>query len=236
MRKPSSVLLAALAVVLAALTPAQAADPLALHPKNPRYLTFRGKATILVGSGEHYGAVVNRDFDYRRYLDTLAADGLDLTRLFVGTYYEKPGDFGIEANTLAPAPGRALVPWARSETPGAADGGAKFDLARWDPAYFERLRSFVAEAGKRGIVVEVVLFSSLLRVGLAVLADARGQQRERRRRRAEGEGPARSTTATSSPSRRGSSGRSSRSSRTSTTSTTRSRTSPGPTTREPPTW
>ena len=78
----------------------------------------------------------------------------------MGSYYEKPNAFGIRANTLAPAPGRALLPWARSTTPGAADGGTKLDLARWDPAYFERLRAFVAEAGKRGIVVEVVLFSS----------------------------------------------------------------------------
>ena len=140
--------------------PAAAGEPLARHKNNPSYLSFRGKATILVGSGEHYGAVVNPDFDHRRYLDTLAADGLNLTRLFVGTYYEKPGDFGIGANTLAPASGRALVPWARSDTPGAADGGAKFDLSRWNAAYFERLRGFVAEAGKRGIVVEVVLFSS----------------------------------------------------------------------------
>jgi hypothetical protein len=141
-------------------SPTPAGEALALHPRNPSYLSFRGATTILVGSGEHYGAVVNRDFDHRRYLDTLAADGLNLTRLFVGTYYEKPGDFGIGANTLAPGPGRALVPWARSESPGAADGGAKFDLSRWDPAYFERLRSFVSEAGERSIVVEVVLFSS----------------------------------------------------------------------------
>ena len=52
------------------------------------------------------------------------------------------------------------MPWARSATPGAADGGNKFDLAQWDPAYFERLRGFVADAAARGIVVEVVLFSS----------------------------------------------------------------------------
>jgi hypothetical protein len=150
----------AFTLALAASAAAPAAEPLALHSRNPAYFSFRGNATILVGSGEHYGAVVNRDFDYRKYIETLAADGLNLTRLFVGTYYEKPGDFGIGANTLAPAPGRALVPWARSETPGAADGGAKFDLSRWDAAYFERLEAFVAEAGKRGIVVEVVLFSS----------------------------------------------------------------------------
>ena len=150
-------------VLLTLLGPAVAASaeaPLARHAAHPAYLTFRGRATVLVGSGEHYGAVVNPDFDQRRYLDTVAAAGLNLTRLFVGTYYEKPGDFGIGANTLAPGPGRALAPWARSEAKGAADGGAKFDLARWSDAYFERLRGFVAEAGKRGIVVEVVLFSS----------------------------------------------------------------------------
>jgi hypothetical protein len=151
---------ALMAAALAAARAAPAAEPIALHPRNPHYLVFRGEATVLVGSGEHYGAVVNPDFDQRKYLDTLAADGLDLTRLFVGTYYEKPGDFGIRANTLAPAPGRALVPWARSDVPGGADGGAKLDLSRWDPLYFERLRGFLAEAGKRGIVVEVVLFSS----------------------------------------------------------------------------
>jgi hypothetical protein len=136
------------------------AGVLARHPDDRRVLVFRGKPTVLVGSGEHYGAVVNQDFDYRRYLDTLAADGLDLTRLFVGTYFEKPGAFGISANTLAPAPGRALVPWARSSVPGASDGGNKVDLTRWDEAYFARLRDFVTEAGKRGIVVEVVFFSS----------------------------------------------------------------------------
>jgi hypothetical protein len=148
-------------------TTSSASEALAAHPRNPHYLVFRGQPTILVGSGEHYGAVVNPAFDYRLYLDTLARDGLNLTRLFVGTYYEKPGDFGIGANTLAPAAGEALVPWARSATPGAADGGRKFDLDRWDPAYFARLRSYVAEAGRRGIVVEVVLFSSYYGEGWA---------------------------------------------------------------------
>jgi hypothetical protein len=155
-KAPSLFLVAAL-FALGAPLPAQ---PVAVHPDNPRYLTFRGQPTVLVGSGEHYGAVVNLDFDWRRYLDTVAGDGLNLTRLFVGSYYERQGAFGIRDNTLAPAPGRAIVPWARSDTPGAADGGNKVDLSRWSPEYFERLHAFVTEAGKRGIVVEVVLFSS----------------------------------------------------------------------------
>jgi hypothetical protein len=107
----------------------------------------------LITSGEHYGAVLNGAFDYRRYLDTLAADGLNFTRLFGGSYIEVPGQsFGIRRNDLAPEAGRFIAPWARS--------GDKFDLDRWNPEYFTRYRDFLAEAGKRGIVVEVTLFSS----------------------------------------------------------------------------
>src|SRR5689334_13396102 len=58
------------------------ARPLALHPDNPHYFLFRGKPTILVTSGEHYGAVLNVDFDFARYLDRLHADGLNHTRTF----------------------------------------------------------------------------------------------------------------------------------------------------------
>ncbi|MCX7598547.1 MAG: DUF6298 domain-containing protein, partial [Armatimonadetes bacterium] len=135
-----------------------AVRPLALHPDNPHYLLFRGKPAVLITSGEHYGAVLNLDFDYRRYLDELARWGFNLTRTFSGVYHEVETSFGIEENTLAPAPGRWICPWARSDKPGAADGGNKFDLTRWNPAYFSRLKDFVREAGRQGIVVELVLF------------------------------------------------------------------------------
>ena len=143
------------------LAPATAAEPLRLHPDNPHYFLFRGKPAVLVTSGEHYGAVLNRDFDYVRYLDALAADGLNLTRTFVGAYVEIPSSFGIVNNTLAPAQDRFLAPWPRSDTPGPAVIGRKFDLSKWEPAYFERLKDFVAQAGKRNIVVELVFFSAI---------------------------------------------------------------------------
>jgi hypothetical protein len=135
--------------------------PIALHPENGHYFLWRGKPTVLITSGEHYGAVLNLDFDYERYLATLAADGLNHTRLFSGTYREVPGSFGITDNTLAPEPGRFACPWARSETPGGSDGGNKFDLTRWDEAYFERLRKFMAAAEEQGVVVEFNLFCPL---------------------------------------------------------------------------
>jgi hypothetical protein len=129
--------------------------PLSLHPDNPHYFLFRGRPAVLVTSGEHYGAVLNLDFDFAPYLDELHARGFNLTRTFSGTYREVPGSFGIRDNDLAPAPGRYLAPWAR------AGDGETFDLDRWDDAYFRRLQQFLAEAGRRGIVVELVLFCPL---------------------------------------------------------------------------
>lgn len=133
-------------------------EPITLHPDNPHYFLFRAKPTVLITSGEHYGAVLNLDFDYLPYLDELQACGFNLTRLFTGAYCEHPEAFNIENNTLAPAPGRFICPWARSDVHGYAGGGSKFDLSRWDDAYLRRLHDFCRQAGRRGIVIEVVLF------------------------------------------------------------------------------
>jgi len=132
--------------------------PLSLHPDNPHYFLFRGKPTVPITSGEHYGAVLNLDFNHRKYLDTLAKDGLNNTRTFSGAYCEPPDAFNIVSNTLAPLPGRFICPWARGQTPGYANGGNKFDLSRWDEKYFARLKGFVRYAGQRGVVVELNLF------------------------------------------------------------------------------
>ncbi len=134
---------------------------LQVSPVNNRYLELRGEPLILMGSTEHYGAVLNLDFDYIPYLDELQRCGLNLTRTFTGIYVEPDGAFGIEKNTLAPAPGRLITPFARSNEPGYANGGNKFDLSKWDVAYFERLKDFVAQADKRDIIVEITLFSSI---------------------------------------------------------------------------
>src|SRR5262249_7584361 len=144
--------------LLIAVAAGLANEPLRLHPDNPHYFRWRGKPTVIITSGEHYGAVLNLDFDYKRYLDTLAKDKLNGTRLWSGAYAETGGDFKIAGNTLSSATGRFIAPWARSDQPGYADGGNKFDLMRWDDAFFARLKDFVGYASRRGIVVEVNLF------------------------------------------------------------------------------
>lgn len=146
------------------------AQPIRLHPDNGRYFLFREKPVVLMGSSEHYGALINLDFDYIRYLDETRACGLNFVRIFTGTYRENTGAFNIPDNTLSPLQGRSVAPWKRTETAGAADGGNRFDLSQWDPAYFHRLRDFTREASKRGIVVEITLFSLIYDDGLWALS------------------------------------------------------------------
>jgi hypothetical protein len=141
-----------------AAQPAKRLKPIQLHPDNPHYFLWRGKPTVLITSGEHYGAVLNRAFNYKKYFKTLESYGFNLTRTFSGAYCEPIGAFKIQNNTLAPAKDKLICPWARSNIPGYANGGNKFDLTKWDNTYFKRLRNFVNEAGKRSVVVELVLF------------------------------------------------------------------------------
>lgn len=136
------------------------AQPISLHPQNPHYFLIKGKPAVLITSAEHYGAVVNTGFDYKKYLKTLHEEGMNYTRIFTGSYIEIPGSFGILNNTLAPEAGNFLAPWKRVDESGLFGNEKKFDLKTWDPAYFDRLKDFVKLAGELGITVEVSLFCS----------------------------------------------------------------------------
>jgi hypothetical protein len=150
MRRLAALSLCLFAFALPTVSLAVEQPPISLHPDNPHYFLFRGKPAALVTSGEHYGAVLNGDFDYARYLDELKAHGLNLTRTFSGVYREVPGSFNIKGNTLAPKDAAYVSPWARS--------GDKYDLNKWNDDYFKRMKDFVKSAGERGVVVELVLF------------------------------------------------------------------------------
>jgi len=136
--------------------------PIQLHPENQHYFLFKGKPLALITSAEHYGAVLNLDFDYRTYLRTLSEEGMNYTRVFTGSYFEIEGEsFGIQNNTLAPARNKIITPWVQVGTnPG---GYGKFDLSTWNEAYFKRLKDFMAVAAEHDIIVEVTLFSSIYR-------------------------------------------------------------------------
>ena len=135
------------------------AEPITLDPANPHYYLFHGQPTILITSAEHYGAIVNLDFDYVKYLDALKAYGLNYTRVWPGAVLEMVGEF-CTGNTMGPRPGRTIVPWAKSNQQGYVYGGNKFDLDKWNPEYFARLKDFLVKAAERGIVVEICFFNS----------------------------------------------------------------------------
>lgn len=134
-----------------------AAQTLQLLPSNPHYFLYKNKPTVIIGSGEHYGSVINTAFDFKQYLQTLNKEGLNTTRLFMGAYYEKPGAFGISHNTLAPDSQSLLLPWKKM--------GDKYDLEKWNQKYFERLHDFMITASQNNVIVEINLFSAFYNAG-----------------------------------------------------------------------
>src|SRR5258708_8987360 len=103
MKKIYSLLAAFITAHILIIQPTNAqVKPIALHPQNPHYFLYHNKATVLITSGEHYGAVMNTDFDYITYLNTLASKGLNLTRTFTASYPKLPSPFNITPNPSAP--------------------------------------------------------------------------------------------------------------------------------------
>ena len=130
---------------------------------NPRYFTnSSGRAVYLTGSHVWWNLQgqqtwkVNCErgraapFRFGDYLDQLARHGHNFIRLWriELTRWHECGDHV----TVAPQP------WVRTGPGSAVDGHPRFDLTRFDPAYFRRLRGRVIAARSRGFYVAVMLF------------------------------------------------------------------------------
>jgi len=135
--------------------------PIRLLPENPHYFEYKGEPLVLVTSAEHYGILLNGDFDFRKYLGTLADEGMNYTRIFAGTYAEIPGEsFGIQNNTLAPQSDRFITPWSWILN---EDYKRIYNLDDWNPVYFERLHQIMEVAAEKNIIIEFTLFTSIYR-------------------------------------------------------------------------
>ena len=134
-------------------------SPISLHPENPRYFLYKGRPRVLVTATEHYGAVLNRNFDYVRYLEETADKRLTLSRCFL-LFRELEGVPLNPHSPCKPVPGEYVAPFLRTGPGYATDGFPTFDLDQWDPEYFQRLHGFLAEAARREVVVELTLFSN----------------------------------------------------------------------------
>ncbi len=154
-------------VLLSAQLPAAgpATGPLKRLESNPRYFTeSSGKAVLLVGSHNWHNfqdnghRLTKREdpppaFDYAAYLDFLERHGHNFFRLW---RWEAPK--WTDAQPAGTIKYCEPHPWKRTGPGLAADGKPRFDLESFDPAYLGRLRDRVAQAGRRGIYVSVMLF------------------------------------------------------------------------------
>ena len=183
---PHRWLAASLALILGfplMATAAPGGKPIAPHPENPRYFLFGGKPTFLITSGEHYGAVLNLDFDFVPYLDELHAPRVQPDADVLGDVSRGPRLVQDRGTTRWPRrPGGMPPPGPGRRRRGRPTAGTSSTSTRWDEAYFRRLKTFCAAAGERGIVVEFVLFCPFYEEALwAVNPMNAPEQRQRRR-------------------------------------------------------
>jgi hypothetical protein len=143
----------------------QSSAPIRVHPANPHYFLYRDRPLVLVTATEHYGAVINRNFDYVRYLDEASDKKATLSRCFLLfrelQYFDGRDDRPVNPHSpCKPLPGEYVAPFLRSGPGFAFDGYPKFDLDQWNPEFFERLHGFLAAAAARGVIIELTLTSN----------------------------------------------------------------------------
>jgi hypothetical protein len=142
----------------------RATGPLKVHPANPRYFAdASGKAILLTGS-HTWPSLVDmgksdppEPFDFKAYLDLLEKNGHNFIRLWAwdSVTWDTRANRSLGKDFVHFC---APLPWERSGPGHALDGKPKFDLTKFNPAYFERLRQRVQAAGDRGMYVSVMLF------------------------------------------------------------------------------
>ena len=152
---------------------AAVATPIAIHPENPKYFLFRGRPLAMIAATEHYGSVVNRAFDFERYLADAADKRQTVTRTFL--LFREQQSSRNASSPIKPESPEYVAPWPRSGSGKAMDGEPSYDLDQWNGEYFMRLRQFLTRASQLGIVVELTLFSNTYGDGVWALNPLRAQ-------------------------------------------------------------
>jgi len=138
------------------------AGPLRVSSVNPRYFTNDcGKAIFMTGSHtwnnfpdmDDAYPPENQPFDFTQYLDFLDRYNHNFIRLWAWE-----GPHPDNADRYARRVWAGPQPWLRTGPGNDITGLPKFDLTRWNQAYFDRLRQRVSQAQARGKFVSVMLF------------------------------------------------------------------------------
>jgi hypothetical protein len=132
--------------------------PLRKSSTNPRYFAGpNGNIVYLTGSHTWCDFMdcddtnpITATFDYPKFLNFLVAHNHNFFRLWRAEN-ARGGETGANF-WFSP------MPYQRSTTCCAFDGGNKFDLNKFNQSYFDRLRQHVIDAGNKGIYVSIMLF------------------------------------------------------------------------------
>jgi len=126
-------------------------DRLRVSEENPRYFKYKGKHVFLAGKTWGWTAIsapppgLARDYkddsasqyDYRHDIENLAAHKGNLVRLTL--FWPGHGREGGE------------LPYQKVDE-------KRYDLTKWNPAYWKRLRGFLSECQKRDVIVNLEIF------------------------------------------------------------------------------
>ena len=140
-----------------------ARGPLRILKSNPCFFTDgTGKAVYLAGTHNwnNFQDTGHRSgsgdpppaLDFNAYLDFLQAHNHNFFRLWRWEVPKWTDDDPPGIKYAQPHP------WLRTGPGVARDGKPKFDLSRFDPEYFDRMRNRIIAAGGRGMYVSVMLF------------------------------------------------------------------------------
>ncbi|GAB6194654.1 DUF6298 domain-containing protein [Desulfocastanea catecholica] len=134
--------------------------PLSIHPENPRYFANPTGGVVYLTGSHTWAALQERgiegetpDFNYIKYLDFLKEYNHNFLRMW--SWEHATWMQFREREVLI-----RYTPTIYMRTgPGTAlDGKPKFDVKKFNPIFFERLRSRVSLARERGLYVGVMLF------------------------------------------------------------------------------
>jgi len=134
--------------------------PLRVSTINPRYFTVDDRKAVYLSGSHIWNNFQDSDSDdtlpyptdFSQWLDFLQENNQNFIRLWTW----EQSIWVVESTTpyyFNP------MPYERTGPGSSADGGAKFDLSRFNQGYFDRMRARIVEAGNREMYVSIMLFN-----------------------------------------------------------------------------
>jgi hypothetical protein len=142
---------------------AQVAGPLTVS-SNPNYFKDASGTVLILNGSQTWNTLQDwgsngslQALDFKAFVDFLGAHGHNFTLLWTT---EMPKFCGFPSTESSPPDLIAgPLPWLRTGPGNATDGGLKFDLTKFNPSFFDRLRTRTQALNKAGIYAGVYLFT-----------------------------------------------------------------------------